>query len=69
MPIPSDRDIRGPLLLELSLAGGSAKPAELYDRIAAHFPDMTPEEREEEMACGHVRFNNRVQWVRQRLVE
>jgi len=71
MVMPSQTQIEVPLLLEIQAAGGEAEPRELYSRVAAHFPELTPEEMEEVLPnCPSTRrWNNRVQWARQRLVE
>lgn len=68
MPIPTQAELYFPLLRALANAGGEAKPSDLYDQLAHLFPDMTEDERAEELKAGHNVFNNRVQWVRQRLV-
>ena len=41
MAIPSEKDIELPLLQEIEAAGGEAKPSELYDKVARHFPQLT----------------------------
>ena len=47
MTIPSQRYIELPLLLELERGGGRVRiDATLYDRMAAHFPGLTPTERQ-----------------------
>ncbi len=69
MPIPVQSRITDALLIEMLDAGGSCRPRDIYDRVAAHFPDMTPEERADELDnWGTNRFNNKVQWSRQSLV-
>jgi restriction endonuclease Mrr len=69
MPIPTQNVIAGPLLSVIHGAGGSIKTNEAYDLVAAHFPDMTLEERQQELDNGTNQFNNRVQWARQKLVD
>ena len=68
MPLPSQRDIESALLDVISKAGGAVRPREIYDSVADRFPSMTAEERAEELDSGHNKFNNRVQWARQRLL-
>lgn len=69
MAIPTQNALRNPLLIEIARAGGEVRPANVYDAVASHFPEMTGEDRELELACGHNKFNNQVQWQRQRLVD
>ena len=57
-----------PLLIESYKLGGSAKPMEVYDRVASHFPDMDEDDLRAELDCGHKVYRNRVQWARQSLV-
>lgn len=69
MPIPVQSRINDALLVELFKAGGSSRARDIYDRVAAHFPEMTAQERAEELEnWGTNRFNNKVQWSRQALV-
>ena len=68
MPLPTQREIEAVLLQAIADVGGSARPRQIYDTVAEQFPDMTPDERGEELDSGHNKFNNRVQWARQRLV-
>jgi restriction system protein len=71
MPFPKQGDVEIPLLKVLADAGGSAKPRDIYPRIAAHFPSLTIEEQELrlESSPGTRKWWNLVQWVRQHLVE
>jgi restriction system protein len=71
MPFPKQGDVEIPLLKVLADAGGSAKPRDVYPRVAAHFLDMTVEEQELrlESSPGTRTWWNLVQWVRQHLVE
>jgi len=71
MPFPKQGDIEVPLLQELAASGGSAKPRDLYSKVAAHFPDLSAEEQEQrlESSASTRKWWNLVQWVRQRLVE
>jgi restriction system protein len=69
MSIPSEKDIEVPLLKELEAVGGKAKPSDLYDRVAKHFPNLTPSDREAKHPETDVPiWKNRVQWARQHLV-
>ena len=58
------------MLEVLEAAGGEAEPAELYSPLADRFPMLTKDEREaRHEVSGLPKWQNRVQWVRQRLVE
>ncbi len=64
MSIPKQNDLEIPLLEELEKSGGKARPQDLCPRIAYHFPELTPEDLEEELATGGRRWANRIQWAR-----
>ncbi len=69
MAIPSEKDIELPLLQEIEAAGGEARPSDLYDRVARHFPQLTQADREARYErTGQLIWPNKVQWVRNRLV-
>jgi len=69
MPIPTERHIRDALLIELFRAGGSSRPRDIYDAVAAHFPSMTDLDKQREYEnSGKNIFMNSVQWARQKLV-
>ena len=71
MAYPKQKEIQIPLLIELKKQGGKAKPQDLYDKVAQHFPELTQEDLERRME-NHPSINkwkNMVQWVRQSLVE
>jgi restriction system protein len=68
MVIPTQRLIELPLLYEIAQAGGEAKPADLYQVVRAHFPDITDKDMELTTASGEGTWSNRVQWARMRLV-
>lgn len=67
MALPKPKEIELPLLYEIEKAGGAAKPKDIYDKVAAHFPGMTAAERAETVSSGPNRFNNRITWVLSRL--
>lgn len=67
--MPAYAQIEVPLLEALVSLGGQAKPKQLYSLVAAKFPEITLEDLQEHLSCGHVKWDNRVQWVRQRLME
>ncbi len=69
MAIPSEKDIELPLLQEIQAAGGEAKPSELYDKVASHFPQLTPSDQTaKHLRSGLLIWANRVAWARQHLV-
>ena len=69
MSIPSEKDIEMPLLREIEAAGGEAKPSELYDKVAKHFPHLTLDDQQaKHQRTGIPIWRNRVQWARQHLV-
>ena len=69
MAIPSEKDIELPLLREIEAAGGEARPSELYDKVARHFPQLTPSDQTvRHQRSGLLIWANRVAWARQHLV-
>jgi len=69
MAIPSERDIELPLLQEIVVVGGEARPLDLYERVAKHFPKLTSaDQRLRHPRSGLPIWSNRVQWARQHLV-
>ena len=58
MAIPGQSRIIKPLLIEIHELGGSTKPSELYERVAAYFQDMSDDERAAESESGHNIFEN-----------
>ena len=69
MAIPSVKYIELPLLKEIEAAGGKAKPAELYDKVAKHFPQLTSADRKARHPISDALiWENRVRWARQHLV-
>ncbi len=69
MAIPSVKYIELPLLKEIEAAGGKARPAELYDKVAKHFPQLTSADRKAKHPISDALiWENRVRWARQHLV-
>ncbi len=70
MAFPSQGEIEVPLLRALSNCGGSAKPRDVYAKVAASFPGLTDAELEQrlESSPSTRKWWNLVQWVRQSLV-
>ena len=52
-----------PLLKAISLLGGSARPAQLFDEVAA-LAKVSEEDRAVVMKSGGLRFNNQVYWAK-----
>ncbi len=71
MAFPKQKDIELPLLIELHRLGGRAEPRELYPLVAQHFPELTPEDKEEMLESSPTtrKLWNRVQWARQKCVD
>ena len=70
MAFPKQSDVELPLLRTLLEDGGSAKPREIYPKVAAYFPGLSTEEQEERLEGSPTtrKWWNLVQWVRQHLV-
>lgn len=68
MTLPRQKDVEIPLLEEIENAGGKAEPQQVYPRVAGHFPQITDTDLKERLESGHNTWTNRVQWVRQLLV-
>ena len=71
MPYPSNHDIELPLLKAIADAGGevSIGNREVFRRVAAYFPQITDEELIRRNRTSETIWENRVQWVRLRLVK
>lgn len=71
MPFPKQVEIELPLLQALLDLGGEGAPREIYGMVASHFPSLTVEEQEERLESypSTRKWNNLVQWARQRLVD
>jgi len=67
MHIPTQKDIRIPLLHLIHDMGGEVKPDEIYDRLADYF-GLTEKDRQKMQPSGVSRkFDNRVAWARNSL--
>lgn len=71
MPLPSQSDPKLWLvvLFEIEAAGGQVKPSAIYSKVSRHFPEITEADLRMTIPSGANRWMNRVQWVRQDLVE
>lgn len=69
MTMPKQSEIEVPLLEVLNSLGGSAKPKDIYPLVTRKFPDLTQEDLNETMFSGGNKWTNRIQWVRQKLID
>ena len=70
MAIPSEKDIELPLLQEIQAAGGEARPIDLYDSVARHFPRLTQADREARyQRTDDLIWQNRVRFARNDLIK
>jgi len=67
--LPKQRDVEVPLLQILAEIGGEGRPRDLYPLVAEKFPQIRDEDLSETLPSGTNRWTNRVQWVRQTLIE
>lgn len=66
--LPTQKEIEIPLLQTLMELGGQAKAAEVYPALRNKFPNLREEDLAETLPSGPIKWTNRVQWVRQRLI-
>jgi restriction system protein len=67
--LPSQREIEIPLLQVLVEIGGEGIPREIYPLVTGKFPQIVDDDLAERLPSGGSKWTNRIQWVRQRLVE
>jgi restriction system protein len=67
--MPPQRDIDLPLLKALVHLGGAAPARDVYEEVEKFFPQLTEADRSEPLPSGGSRWTNRIQWVRQALVD
>ena len=68
MTLPAYHHVDLALLLELVRLGRPVRPVETYDRVAAHFPALTDEDKTRLRKDGRTRvWVNMVQWARDNL--
>ena len=65
--LPSQKDIEIPLLQVLVELGGQANPKDVYPQVAKKFSDVPEAEFKSRLNSGTIKWNNRVQFTRQRL--
>ena len=70
MTFPMYREIELPLLKEIDLSGGVARPADLYERLTLYFPQLTEEDLNADISSGgQNKWQNMVRWARFNLVK
>jgi restriction system protein len=67
--LPRQKEIELPLLQVLVELGGQATPKQVYPLVTKKFPMIRDEDLAETLQSGGNKWTNRIQWVRQRLVE
>ncbi|MDH5462500.1 MAG: Mrr restriction system protein, partial [Candidatus Bathyarchaeota archaeon] len=67
--LPKQKDVEVPLLEVLVELGGQATPKEIYPVVTRKFPEIRTEDLIETLPSGGNRWTNRIQWVRQRLID
>jgi len=67
--LPKQSDVEIPLLQVLSEIGGHGKPRDIYPLVTAKFTQIRDEDLTVTLKSGTNRWTNRIQWVRQTLVE
>jgi len=67
--LPKQKDIEVPLLEVLVELGGQGKPKEIYPLVTKKFPEIGDEDLAETLPSGGSKWTNRIQWVRQRLID
>jgi restriction system protein len=67
--MPKQQEIEIPLLAALEKLGGKAKPQDVYATVTKSSPELTEADLTERLQSGGSKWTNRIQWVRQRLVE
>ena len=67
--LPKQKEIEIPLLEVLVEMGGQGRPKEIYPLVTRKFPQIRDEDRAETLPSGGDRWTNRIQWVRQKLVD
>ncbi len=67
--MPKQHEMEIPLLTALENLGGKAKPRDAYAAVTKSFPELTEADLVEQLQSGSNKWTNRIQWVRQHLVE
>jgi len=69
MTLPTQREVETPLLEEIEKAGGRIRARDVYPRLTTRFPEITQADLQRTVAQGHSQWHNRIQWVRQALLD
>jgi len=67
--LPKQKDIGIPLLEALVEIGGQGKAKDIYPLVTKKFPSIQEEDLAETLPSGGNKWTNRIQWVRQRLID
>jgi restriction system protein len=67
--MPQQKDIDLPLLKTLVALGGKAPARDVYRAVEKFFPQLTDADKLEPLLSGGAKWTNRIQWVRQALVD
>ena len=69
MVMPKQSEMEIPLLEVINSLGGQGTPKEIYQLMNKKFSQLTDEDLATKMASGGNKWTNRIQWVRQRLID
>ena len=69
MVLPKQKDIEIPLLEVLVEIGGRGRPKDIYPLVTKKFPQIREEDLIETLSSGSHKWTNRIQWVRQSLIQ
>jgi len=67
--LPKQKDVEVPLLEVLVELGGEGKPKDIYPLVTKKFPQLREEDLIETLPSGANKWTNRIQWVRQSLIQ
>ncbi|MDH5439889.1 MAG: restriction endonuclease [Candidatus Bathyarchaeota archaeon] len=67
--LPKQKEIEVPLLEALAEIGGQGKARDIYPLVTKRFPTIRDEDLVEALPSGGNKWTNRIQWVRQRLID
>jgi len=67
--LPKQKDVEVPLLEVLVELGGQGKTKEIYPLVTKKFPEIKDEDVTEVLPSGGFKWINRIQWVRQSLID
>jgi hypothetical protein len=67
--LPTQRQVELPLLTVIDEAGGQIKSSDAYDRLLKYFPQIIESDLKERLPSGPNKWQNTVQWARQRLID